>query len=241
MEFGLIGKSLTHSFSKSYFSEKFLKENLSHTYSNFELESIDDFPKLINQNKKLKGLNVTIPYKEQLIPYLDELDEEAKKIGAINTIAFNDGKLIGFNTDVWGFEQSLLPRIKSHHKKALILGSGGAQKAIVYVLKKLRIQFKVVSRIPSMDRISYDEGESLISDHLLIINTTPLGTFPHVDQKPPLSLNKIGSTHLAYDLIYNPPETAFLAEAKMHGADIINGLEMLQLQANKSWMIWNEF
>lgn len=241
MRFGLIGKTLSHSFSKTYFEAKFEKEKLDHSYSNFELSTIQEFPDLLIKHPDLRGLNVTIPYKENIIPFLDEVDDIALEIGAVNTILIEDGKKHGFNTDVFGFEQSLKPLLESHFKKALILGSGGASKAIAFVLKKLGIEFRIVSRTPNSFQIDYDAARSIIDSHFLIVNTTPLGTYPDIQNQPPLVLHRLSSKHLVYDLIYNPAESQFLKLAKDSGADIKNGLEMLELQANKSWEIWNEF
>lgn len=241
MRFGLIGKKLNYSFSKNYFEKKFQTQNLNHSYSNFELATIDDFTELIKKEKNLVGLNVTIPYKEQIIPFLDKLDPTAKAIGAVNTLFFKAGNLVGYNTDVFGFEKSIEPFLTSSKSKALILGTGGASKAIAYVLENKGISLKYVSRKPTNDELSYDQAGNELDKYQIIINTTPLGTFPEIQNQPPLSLERVHSKQLFFDLIYNPLETKFLKEAKFRGAETKNGLEMLEMQANKSWDIWNEF
>ncbi|MDG1040919.1 MAG: shikimate dehydrogenase [Polaribacter sp.] len=241
--FGLIGRNISYSFSSGYFKEKFAELELeNHQYQNFDIESIQRFPKLINQAINLSGMNVTIPYKEEVIPFLDEIDTEANEIGAVNTIKFlENGKLKGFNTDVFGFLNSIKPLLEKHHTKALILGTGGASKAIAYALKKLQIEFQFVSRDPSEENeISYTElSEEIIATHTIIINCTPLGTFPETALCPEIPYQFITSKHLLFDLIYNPSKSTFLKKGKEKGANIKNGLEMLQLQAEESWRIWN--
>lgn len=238
--YGLIGYPLGHSFSKKYFTEKFLREGIKNSaYELFPLEQIEQLPALIKSHPHLKGLNVTIPYKEQVLSYLDELSDAVKEIGACNCIALTKGKLTGYNTDVIGFEQSLRPLLLPHHTKALILGTGGAAKAVAFVLKKLNIDFSYVSRSKNTNILSYDDlTEAVIKAYPLIINTTPLGMQPHVETKPSLSYNALDSKHFCYDLVYNPARTAFLAEAEQRGAVIKNGLEMLELQAEAGWRIW---
>lgn len=240
-QFGLIGYPLSHSFSKGYFAEKFAKENIVDCkYDVFPLEKIEDFVELCNDKKNLIGLNVTIPYKEKIIPFLDELDETAANIGAVNTIKFSNGKKIGYNSDAYGFEMSLIPLLKQHHTKALILGTGGASKAVEYVLRKLGISFQYVSRNKNEKAISYEEvNELIIHNSKLIINTTPIGMYPNVNNAPEIPYNVITDKHLLYDLIYNPEETLFLKKGKEKGAQTKNGLEMLYLQAERSWEIWN--
>ena len=238
-KFGLIGKDISYSFSKNYFTLKFKKLGLNdYEYVNFDLKSIDEFKDLIS--KELKGLNVTIPYKESIINFLDEIDDEAKLIGAVNTIKIDKrGRLTGFNTDVYGFEESLKPRLKKSHKKALVLGTGGASKAVCYVLDKLKIDYLLVSRSPEKTQISYtDLNRSLLEKYTIIINCTPLGTYPKVEEYPKIPYDCITKKHLLYDLIYNPEKTRFLKEGEKRGADISNGLKMLELQAEKSWKIW---
>lgn len=241
-QYGLIGKTLSHSFSKKYFEEKFKRENINAVYENFELNDISQVEGLFSIHSNLCGLNVTIPYKEQIIPYLDEVDEQAQKIGAVNTIYIDKetGKKKGYNTDVYGFKQSLKPFLENQHQRALILGTGGASKAVAYVLNELGITTAFVSRTPQAEnQLSYDElNENILASFLLIVNTTPLGTFPNVDEKPTINYDAITSNHLLYDLVYNPAETAFLKEGKERGALTINGEQMLQLQAEKAWEIW---
>lgn len=240
--FGLLGRNISYSFSSGYFNEKFNDLGLkNHSYVNFDIPTIDDFSTLPTQ--EIQGMNVTIPYKEEIIPFLNEIDSEAKEIGAVNTIKFLDsGMLKGYNTDVFGFKNSLKPLLKLHHTKALILGTGGASKAVKYALDALQIQSVFVSRTPiNNNQISYSQlNESIIGEYTVVINCTPLGTFPETDLCPDLPYQFIGSKHLLYDLIYNPSETTFLKKGKEKGAIIKNGLEMLQLQAEKSWQIWNE-
>ncbi len=238
--YGLIGKKISYSFSKEYFTEKFKKEKIDNTkYENFDLEKIKNFPEIISKNKNIKGLNVTIPYKEQIIPYLDHIDEKAKNIGAINTIKIENNFLKGFNTDEYGFRNSLVPHLKKHHKSALILGTGGASKAIAYSLKKLNISYEFVSRQKNAKYNYKSITKNDISKNLLIINCTPLGTFPNIEMKPEICYEGISNKHLLFDLIYNPIETAFLKMGKQNGAKTINGLKMLELQAEKAWEIWN--
>ncbi len=239
--YGLIGKTLGHSFSKTYFTEKFKRLNLSADYLNFELASIEDISDLLKA-KDLKGLNVTIPYKEEVIPFLDRTSEVAKSVGAVNTIAFKDNEVIGYNTDVIGFEQSLKPLLKHGMHKALVLGTGGASKAVTYVLKKIGLDVLLVSRNPiGQGVISYDEcNKNAVKWHRLIVNTTPLGTYPDTKISPPIDYEGISDQHLLYDLIYNPTETRFLLEGKKRGAEICNGLDMLKIQAEESWKIWNQ-
>ncbi|MEZ5026789.1 MAG: shikimate dehydrogenase [Chitinophagales bacterium] len=241
-QFGLIGFPLSHSFSKGYFAEKFKKEKIQNCdYDIFPLEKIADFEILCQQQTNLVGLNVTIPYKEQVIPFLDELNEDAKAIGAVNTIKFFQGKKIGYNTDCYGFEMSLKPLLKSHHQSALILGTGGASKAVEYVLKKLGITYQYVSRNKQAHTITYDElsKDFDLLQTQIIINTTPLGMYPNIDAAPPLPYSKINEHFILYDLVYNPEKTLFLKYGKTQGAQTKNGLEMLYLQAEKSWEIWN--
>ncbi len=240
--FGLIGFPLTYSFSKKYFSDKFQQEHIADAeYLNFPIEKIEDVL-LIFENQNLHGLNVTIPYKEAIIPFLDELDSFASEVGAINTVVFREGKKIGYNTDVYGFEKALVGICNPDLKiKALILGTGGSSKAVAYVLKKLGIEFQFVSRTQKENTLSYtDLKPQTILEHQLIINTTPVGMFPKAQDAPDIPYSFIISQHLLFDLIYNPEETEFLKRGKQQGAEIKSGLEMLQLQAEKSWEIWNK-
>jgi shikimate dehydrogenase len=233
--FGLLGKSLLHSFSASYFNEKFYKEGIDSEYLSFELENIQDFKTLINE-KQLSGLNVTIPYKESIIPFMDELSNEAKIIGAVNTIQFINGKTIGHNTDFIGFLNSIKPLLDGR-KSALILGNGGAAKAVKYALDLLSIDFKTVNR---NTLFNYSDVSVQTTEYYnIIINTTPLGTHPNTIEFPKIPYENLNSKHLLFDLIYNPSETKFLKYGKAEGATIKNGLEMLQIQAEESWNIWN--
>lgn len=239
-QFGLIGKSLSHSFSKIYFENKFQSESdISSSYQNFPLERIDDFKTLLGE-VNLSGLNVTIPYKETIIPFLDEMTVEAKAIGAVNTIQFKNGKIIGHNTDYIGFHNSIKPFLESTMECALILGTGGASKAVVYALERIGIKCLCVSRSPIKNQLSYDElNEFVIKYHLLIINTTPLGTSPNITECPTIPYQFIGEKHLLVDLVYNPEETLFLKKGKEKRAMILNGKSMLIHQAEAAWKIWN--
>lgn len=237
--YGLIGFPLEHSFSPAYFKKKFDAEGINAEYQLFPLEAIVDIRELL-QHTQLSGLNVTIPYKEAVIPYLDEVAEEAAAVQAVNCIRFVKGKSIGYNTDVIGFEQSLKPLLQPDMNKAIVLGTGGAAKAVMHVLRKLGIDTKIVSRTKTNETITYDElTDKMHIDSKLIINTTPLGMHPKVDVSPAINYNCISSEHLLYDLIYNPTETKFLQQGKQQGAVVKNGLEMLELQAEASWEIWN--
>ncbi|MCC7402472.1 MAG: shikimate dehydrogenase [Chitinophagaceae bacterium] len=239
--YGLIGYPLAHSFSKKYFIEKFRKENLHDcSYENFPIISIGKLEKVLEFNIELKGLNVTIPYKELVVPYLFKSNYVVQKTGACNCIRIIDGKLFGYNTDVIAFEQSLKTELQPHHHRALILGSGGAAKAVAFVLKKLNIEYIIVSRKPSPGILSYDQvTPAVIRDHPLIINTTPLGMYPHSSEAPLLPYEAVTSKHFLFDLIYNPEKTLFLKTGQEKGAIIKNGYEMLIIQAEESWKIWN--
>jgi shikimate dehydrogenase len=239
--FGLIGFPLSHSFSKKFFTEKFENEQIANCrYELFPIATADEMPKLIVSNPSLCGLNVTIPHKLNVIPYLNAIDAAAKEIGAVNCISIKQNSIKGYNTDAYGFTESLRPLLEEHHQKALILGDGGAAKAVKYSLNQLQIPFLVVSRNPDQNGISY-EGitPEIIAEYQLIINTTPLGMSPNIESFPDIPYQFLGPKHLAYDLVYNPAETAFLNKAKTQGAKIKNGLEMLYLQAERSWYIWN--
>ena len=239
--YGLIGRNISYSFSRGYFSQKFQKLGLKeHYYENFDLASLDEFPDLISKNPSLEGLNVTIPYKEEIIRFLDKLDSKAAEIGAVNTIQFTEGGLVGYNTDIYGFEKAIEPMLTAQDKNALILGTGGASKAVAYVFDKLGIQFKFVSRKPADGQWRYRElNEELIQQFTVIVNTTPLGTYPDIDNKPNIPYELLSSDHFLFDLIYNPERTAFLAEGSSRGTRIMNGQKMLELQAEKAWEIWN--
>lgn len=241
--FGLIGFPLGHSFSKKFFSEKFEKENINARYELYPLENIEMFPALINANE-FTGLNVTIPYKQQVMPYLDELDETATIIGAVNVIRFskkNDSKhLKGYNTDAIGFENSIKPFLKSHHQKALILGTGGASKAVDYSLRKLGLETTYVSRNNATGILTYkDLNRDIISENTVIVNCTPSGMYPKTDECPEIPYNYISPNHLLYDVIYKPDETLFLKKGKEQRACTVNGMEMLNGQAIAAWKIWN--
>jgi len=246
-KFGLIGYPLGHSFSKQYFTLKFSRESLLNCrYDNYELENPDHILDLIELHHDLCGLNVTIPYKTEVIKYLDSIDDEASEVGAVNVIkvTFREGKpfLKGFNSDVFGFEQSLKQSLRNRKiESAIVMGSGGSSKAIHFVLRKLHIKAVTVSRTLHTGRITYDNlTDKLISDNKLIINTTPLGTFPNVNDKPDFKYQYLTPEHILFDLIYNPELTSFLKEGKDRGCEITGGLEMLHLQAEKSWEIWND-
>ena len=234
--YGLIGKNISYSFSRNYFANKFKKEDIKNSqYINFDIDNLSELNNIFNTDNY--GFNVTIPYKEAIIPYLDSLDFHAEKIGAVNTIKLENGKKIGFNTDWIGFKKSIEPLLNSHHTKALILGTGGASKAVIYALDQLKIETLIVSRY---GEISYEDlSEEIIQNHAIIINCTPVGTFPNVDAAPEIPYHFITKNHLAYDLIYNPAETLFLKKCKEKGAVVKNGLEMLLLQAFAAWEIWH--
>jgi len=242
-KFGLVGKNIAYSFSKAHFKAKFENEELPYSYENFDIDSITEFPEILNQNKDIVGLNVTIPYKEQIIPYLDGLNKTAFKIGAVNTIKFYpSGKTKGFNTDYYGFKKSIQPFLKPHHTNALILGTGGASKAIAYALKKLNINFDYVSRSTnSQAKFSYtDLTEEIIKSYPVIINCTPIGTHPKVNECPDIPYDGLTKEHLLFDLIYNPIQTKFLICGEIKGAAICNGSKMLEHQAEKAWDIWTK-
>jgi shikimate dehydrogenase len=234
--FGLIGKSLSHSFSSSYFNEKFFKEKITNTkYLNFELSDISEFPQLIKK-QNLSGINITIPYKESIIPFLDELSENAKRIGSVNTVQISNGKLIGHNTDIIGFKQSITPLLAGRNT-ALILGDGGAAKAVKFVFNQLNISHKTINRNSSFDYS--DITRELIGYNTIIINTTPIGMMPKIKNYPQIPYELLTEEHLLFDLIYNPKETLFLKYGRANKACTKNGLEMLQIQAETSWNIWN--
>ena len=236
--FGLLGKDIDYSFSRDYFSKKFTAENLQHKYVNFDLENLSAFKSLLSR-KDISGMNVTIPYKQEVIPFLDELDPVAKAIGAVNTIVFKDDKRLGYNTDHVGFQNTLLKHLKPHHNKALVLGTGGASKAVCYVLEQLKIQVLKVSRSKGQNRKSYHQLTAKdYEEHTLLINCTPLGTHPKTNAYPPIDYRQINTEHLLYDLIYNPEVTAFMQMGKDKGAVVLNGYQMLVEQAEASWSLW---
>jgi shikimate dehydrogenase len=240
-QFGLIGYPLGHSFSKKYFEEKFAIENLQDcVFDLFPIKEIEAFKNIITDHQNLVGLAVTIPYKETVIPFLDNITNAAKEIGAVNCILFEKGKTIGYNTDVIGFEKSLRPLLQPQHTKAIILGTGGASKAVQYVLKNMGIHFLLVSRTKTNSTIMYEDiSEEILKSHLLIINTTPLGMSPNEEGFPNLQYQFLTPKHLLYDLIYKPEKTLFLQKGEEQGAAIKNGFEMLVLQAEENWKIWN--
>lgn len=240
-QFGLIGFPLGYSFSATYFAKKFETENIVDcNYKDFPIENASEFEQLKNTSN-ICGYNVTIPHKETIIPYLDELDAEAKEIGAVNTILFKNGKTKGFNTDIYGFENSLKPLLKPHHKEALIVGTGGASKAVQFVFEKLGIKYLFVSRNATQEnQIQYDDfNERCMQECTIIVNTTPLGTFPKTEECPNIPYHWITEKHILFDLVYNPEETLFMKKGKAQGAIVKNGYEMLELQAERSWEIWN--
>ena len=239
--FGLIGRNISYSFSKGYFTKKFEALNLpNHSYENFDLPEILKIKEILQKNKDLKGLNVTIPYKQDIIPFLTQLDADAEKIGAVNTIKFTEGILKGYNTDTYGFHKAIEPFLKKHHKKALILGTGGASKAVAFVFEKLEIDYKLISRNPKKEQVSYkDLNQKLLGEYSILVNCTPLGTYPNIEQKPEIPYEYITKKHLLFDLIYNPEKTAFLKAGESRAATICNGHRMLELQAEKAWQIWN--
>lgn len=242
--FGLVGNPLGHSFSQDYFTKKFDKENIEAQYLNFQIEDISMLGEKVLSVSGLRGFNVTIPYKQAVIPYLDTIDEVAQKVGAVNVVKVEDGagkrKLSGYNSDVVGFENSLRPLLKSCHASALILGTGGASKAVRYVLEKLGIEYRYVSRTPSDNVYSYGQlTPEIISHNKLIVNCTPLGMSPKVDACADIPYSAIGQQHLCFDLIYNPETTLFLQKAHEQGATVKNGLDMLIGQAERAWEIWN--
>jgi shikimate dehydrogenase len=245
-KYGLIGYPLGHSFSRNFFNEKFSSEGIDAEYVNFEIPSIKDFPNVIQENANLQGLNVTIPYKQQVIPYLDELNEDARQIGAVNVIKVirpEKGKvrLVGYNSDVMGFSGSIEPLLEPRHRKALILGTGGASKAVDYGLRKLGLEVKFVSRRKQEGMLTYEElTPEVMDDYKVIVNCSPVGMFPHTDECPQIPYELLTPNHLLFDLIYNPDVTLFMKKGKERGAIVKNGLEMLLLQAFGAWNIWNK-
>ena len=237
--YGLIGKPLTHSFSPAYFREKFERAQIEADYTAYTLNTIEDLPRLLKDHPELQGLNVTIPYKTAVIPYLQALSKEAEYIGAVNCITIRNGKLTGHNTDWLGFRDSLKPLLKSHHTQALLIGNGGAAKAVAYTLRQLGLKYRIVSRGNDSNSLSYKEiTPGLLQEYTVLINTTPLGMYPDEDRAPELPYDHLTDRHLLYDLIYNPAETLFLKHGASRGAAIKNGLEMLERQAEASWDIW---
>ena len=243
--YGLIGFPLGHSFSQDYFNQKFEAENIDARYINFEIPEISDLKNVLARNHNLNGLNVTIPYKQLVIPLLDEMDPEAAEIGAVNVIKFvrRNGRTIlkGYNSDIIGFRDSIAPMLTEHHSHALVLGTGGASRAVSYALRSLGITPQLVSRRPAPGVITYaDINPDIIDSHKIIVNTTPLGMYPHVDECPDITYNLLTTRHLCYDLLYNPDVTLFMKKSADAGAEVKNGLEMLLLQAFAAWHIWQK-
>ena len=242
-KFGLIGFPLGHSFSKKYFTEKFAREGrIDSQFELYEFPQVTDFPAIIEQEKALEGLSVTIPYKEQIIPYLDALDPACERIGAVNCIRIRDGKKVGFNTDYLGFKQSLQAWLGDAIPSALVLGTGGASKAVQQALRDLGVSYRIVSRSKQEGQLTYQDlfqNKAWLKSHPLVINTTPLGTFPKVEGIPELPLEQLNESHLVYDLVYNPPITRLMQECIARGGKAKNGQDMLELQAEAAWSIWN--
>lgn len=240
--FGLIGKTLKHSFSKTWFTKKFSEEGIHDcSYENYELQSADLLPALVEANPELEGINITIPYKEDVLKFLAHSDKLVEEIGACNCIKIKNGVLSGYNTDAIAFQKSLGRNLQPHHQCALVLGSGGASRAVQFALKKMNIDFLVVTRNKKGHFIGYEElGQDVIEGHQIIINTTPLGTYPNIDDDPPIPYQWITSQHLLFDVVYNPPKSKFLQQGEKQSAIIMNGYEMLVGQAEESWRIWNE-
>ncbi|WP_029596861.1 shikimate dehydrogenase family protein [Flavobacterium sp. ACAM 123] len=241
--FGLLGQNISYSFSKGYFTDKFNNENFEgYTYENFDIQEIDSFTAILKNNADLKGLSVTIPYKQAVLPFIDKLSKKAALIGAVNTIKITKkGKLKGYNTDYYGFKKALEPLLQPHHKKALILGTGGASKGVAFALNELDIAYTFVSREAKENAIDYNQiNATTFDNYQIIINATPVGTSPDTEAFPLLPYEYFTDNHIAFDLIYNPAETQFLKKAKAGGAQIKNGLDMLIFQAEKAWKIWNK-
>jgi len=245
-KYGLIGYPLGHSFSKTFFNQKFSAENINAGYVNFEIANIKEIKNVLKENPDLKGLNVTLPYKTQVIPFLDDIDEDARRIGAVNVIKFTRGmfgkiKLKGYNSDIIGFKQSIDPLLNQSHRKALILGTGGASRAVFQGLKQLGIGSTLVSRKPREFGITYEEiTMKTMEQYTVIVNATPLGMYPNVNECPDIPYDLLTPNHLLYDLLYNPDETLFMKKGKEKGAVVKNGLEMLLLQAFAAWDIWQK-
>ncbi|MGO1752488.1 MAG: shikimate dehydrogenase family protein [Psychroflexus sp.] len=239
--FGLLGRNIDYSFSKPYFEKKFANEGIEANYHNFDISDLSELKNVLKNNPDLVGLNVTIPYKEEIIKHLDEIDESAKRIGAVNVIKIERGNLKGYNTDIYGFTKSFFPLIENHHHKALILGSGGASKAIEKALMSMGFETQIVSRTAAKEVLTYDDlNAEIIKDHQVIVNCTPLGTHPNIENHPQLPYEYLSHKHLLYDLVYNPPITTFLALGKEHDTKVYNGQKMLEFQAEKAWEIWHQ-
>lgn len=240
-KYGIIGYPLGHSFSKGFFTEKFARESIDAQYLNFEIPDVAMLPDVLRNNPELRGLNVTLPHKQAVILLLDEMSKEAKEIGAVNVIRVRNGKLKGFNSDIIGFTNSIKPLLMPHHKKALILGTGGASKAICVGLNRLGIEWTYVSRSPREGMITYEDiTAETLQAYTVIVNCSPVGMFPNVAQAPEIPYDCLSDKHLLFDLVYNPEETLFMKKGREQGATVKNGLEMLHLQAIASWDFWNE-
>ena len=240
-KYGIIGNPLGHSFSRGFFTEKFAKEDIDAQYLNFQIPEIGKLPDILRENPELRGINVTIPYKTEVIQYLDELSDEAREIGAVNVVQIRNGHLKGFNSDIIGFTKSIQPLLKPHHRKALILGTGGASKAIRVGLTRLGLEWKYVSRSPQEGMFTYDDlTADILREYEVIVNCSPVGMFPKVDECPAIPYEYLTPDNLLYDLVYNPETTLFMKKGALQGAIVKNGLEMLHLQAIASWEFWNE-
>ena len=239
-KYGIIGFPLGHSFSRGFFTEKFAREGIDAQYLNFEIPDVRMLLDVLRDNPELRGLNVTLPHKQAVIPMLDELSDEAREIGAVNVIRVRDGKLKGFNSDIIGFTESIKPLLKPHHKKALVLGTGGASKAICVGLTRLGLEWKYVSRTPREGMMTYEDiTAETLQEYTVIVNCSPVGMFPKVDQAPAIPYELLTPKHLLFDCVYNPEDTLFMQKGRAQGATVKNGLEMLHLQAVASWKFWN--
>ena len=240
-KYGIIGNPLGHSFSKGFFTEKFAREGIDAEYLNFQIPEIGKLTEVLQENPELRGINVTLPYKTEVIPFLDELSNEAREIGAVNVVQIRNGHLKGFNSDIIGFTRSIQPLLKPHHHKALILGTGGASRAIRVGLTRLGLEWKYVSRTPREGMITYEDiTAETLREYEVIVNCSPVGMFPKVDECPAIPYEFLTQDNLLYDLVYNPENTLFMKKGALHGAVVKNGLEMLHLQAIASWEFWNE-
>ena len=240
-KYGIIGNPLGHSFSKGFFTEKFAREDIDAEYLNFQIPEIGKLTEVLQENPELRGINVTLPYKTEVIPFLDELSDEAREIGAVNVVQIRNGHLKGFNSDIIGFTRSIQPLLKPHHRKALILGTGGASRAIRVGLTRLGLEWKYVSRTPREGMITYEDiTAETLREYEVIVNCSPVGMFPKVDECPAIPYEFLTQDNLLYDLVYNPENTLFMKKGALQGAVVKNGLEMLHLQAIASWEFWNE-
>lgn len=240
-KYGIIGYPLGHSFSRGFFTEKFARESIDAQYLNFEIPDVAMLSDVLRDNPELRGLNVTLPHKQAVIPLLDEMSEEAMEIGAVNVIRVRNGKLKGFNSDIIGFTNSIKPLLQPHHRKALVLGTGGASKAIRVGLNRLGIEWTYVSRSPRDGMVTYEDiTAETLQEYTVIVNCSPVGMFPKVDAAPAIPYELLSPQHLLFDCVYNPEETLFMKKGREQGATVKNGLEMLHLQAVASWDFWNE-